>query len=166
LDPAPATTNFIGSPVQFCCPGIFYNSGGASTNIKHELPDLVLPDVHIDLRFLARRVCLIGGQKQIGRELGIARGAEVASVAGEAPPILWNEYTRGGLQAPRLLLEYNAADIRGMKQILDVCVGRLLRTYGFPLDRFPQPNFLEHSQTRAKPVAGGWKALVASQSDT
>jgi hypothetical protein len=26
-----ATTVFIGSPVQFCCPGLFYKYGGSST---------------------------------------------------------------------------------------------------------------------------------------
>lgn len=113
--------------------------------VKHELPDLELPAVHVDLRFLAKRVGLTGGQKQIERELGIARDAEVASVAGEAAPILWNEYTRGDLQALRLLLEYNVADIWGMKRILDVCVQRLLREYGFPLDRLPQPSFGERA---------------------
>ena len=37
-------------------------------------PDLVFPSAHVDLRFLARRVALTGGQKSIEDELGLAEG--------------------------------------------------------------------------------------------
>lgn len=109
--------------------------------IRHEFPAYRFPGVHVDLRFLGKRVGLAGGQKEIERQLGIARQAELANVAGEAAPILWSDYTRGNLEALQLLLEYNAADIWGMKQILDVAVRRTLTSQGFPLDQFPQPSF-------------------------
>jgi uncharacterized protein YprB with RNaseH-like and TPR domain/predicted nuclease with RNAse H fold/dephospho-CoA kinase len=107
--------------------------------IAHEFPAYAFPAVHVDLRFLGKRAGFSGGQKQIERLLGIARKAELANIAGEAAPILWNEYTRGDLESLRLLLEYNASDIWGMKQIFDVVVRRVLESYGFPLHVLPQP---------------------------
>lgn len=107
--------------------------------IAHEFPAYEFPPVHVDLRFLGKRAGLSGGQKDIERQLGIARKTELANIAGEAAPILWNDYTRGDLESLRLLLEYNASDIWGMKQIFDVVVRRVLQSQGFPLDVFPQP---------------------------
>ena len=107
--------------------------------IAHEFPAYQFPSVHVDLRFLGKRAGLSGGQKDIERQLGIARKSELASIAGEAAPILWNEYTRGDLESLRILLEYNASDIWGMKQIFDVVVRRVLHSQGFPLDAMPQP---------------------------
>ena len=111
--------------------------------IAHEFPAYELPPVHVDLRFLGKRAGFSGGQKEIERQLGIARKLELANIAGEAAPILWNEYTRGDLESLRLLLEYNASDIWGMKQIFDVVVHRVLKSYGFPLDLLPQPAMKE-----------------------
>lgn len=107
--------------------------------IAHEYPDLVLPKIHVDLRFLARRAGLTGGQKEIERILGIQRDSSVLEVGGEMAPVLWNNYTRGNTEALRKLLQYNAADIRGMKHILDVSCETILAGYGFPLQQYPAP---------------------------
>ena len=107
--------------------------------IRHEFPAYRFPAIHVDLRFLAKRVGLTGGQKQIERELRIARAEELEGIAGEAAPILWTEYTRGNLDALRLLLDYNASDIWGMKQMFDVVVQRTLDAQGFPRRTFPPP---------------------------
>lgn len=120
--------------------------------IAHEFPEYDFPPVHVDLRFLGKRAGLSGGQKDIERQLGIARKVELANIAGEAAPILWNEYTRGDLESLRLLLEYNAADIWGMKQIFDVVVRRVLESYGFPLKALPQSEMkgVEFTDRQAK----------------
>lgn len=114
--------------------------------IAHEYPDLELPKVHVDLRFLARRAGLTGGQKHIERVIGVAREADVAAVAGEMAPVLWNDYTRGNTDALKTLLRYNAADVRGMKTIFDTVCATVLEKYGFPLATCPQPTLssLEH----------------------
>lgn len=105
--------------------------------IQHELPELVIPAVHVDLRFLARRAGLTGGQKEIERILGVTRDAGVLEVGGEMAPVLWNAYTRGDDRALHRLLRYNAADLDGMKHIFNASTERLLSEAGFPKELRP-----------------------------
>lgn len=84
---------------------------------KH-VPDFVPPRVHVDLRHLARRVGLTGGQKKIEKSIGVRRAGGIKSVRGEAAPGLWFRYTRGDLNALRDLVEYNHADVDGLRQLL------------------------------------------------
>jgi uncharacterized protein YprB with RNaseH-like and TPR domain/predicted nuclease with RNAse H fold/dephospho-CoA kinase len=105
--------------------------------IAHEYPDLVLPKIHVDLRFLARRAGLTGGQKEIERILGVKRDPSVTEVAGVMAPVLWHDYTRGDAIALERLLKYNAADIRGMKHIMDVSCETVVSGYGFPCKKYP-----------------------------
>lgn len=90
-------------------------------------PDLVFPSAHVDLRFLARRVALTGGQKSIEDELGLARPKGIQGVSGLGAVVLWYEYQAGNRDAGRRLVRYNHADIEGMKVILDEVTGRMLQ---------------------------------------
>ncbi len=94
--------------------------------------DLKLPPVHIDLRFLGRRVALSGPQKSIEEALGFHRPRHLADMRGESAPILWHRYRRGDLDAMRLLIEYNHCDIEGMKFLFDHAVGKLLSRHKVP----------------------------------
>jgi uncharacterized protein YprB with RNaseH-like and TPR domain/predicted nuclease with RNAse H fold/dephospho-CoA kinase len=94
--------------------------------IRQEFPELKLPEIHIDLRFLAKRVNLTGGQKKIEKEIGLERETEIAEMKGENAPILWHQYKQGSLEALKSLVEYNHADIEGLRHIFDVVVERLL----------------------------------------
>lgn len=94
--------------------------------IRQEFPELKLPEIHIDLRFLAKRVELTGGQKRIEKEIGLERETEIAKVEGENAPVLWHKYKQGDLEALKLLVEYNHADVEGLRSIFDVVVERLL----------------------------------------
>ncbi len=107
--------------------------------IGHEYPDLVLPKIHIDLRFLARRAGMTGGQKEVERILGMERDPSVVEVVGVMAPVLWHDYTRGDVDALKRLLRYNAADIRGMKHILHASSETILSEYGFPIKTHPLP---------------------------
>ncbi len=51
---------------------------------------------------------------------------------GEAAPILWHEYRRGDKDAMKRLIEYNHADIEGMKWILDMCIKRYFKKERYP----------------------------------
>lgn len=82
-------------------------------------PDLKIPPAHVDLRFLAKRADLTGGQKSIEEALGFKRPIEIMNIQGEAAPLLWHGYRRGSLDALKRLIEYNHCDIEGMKYILD-----------------------------------------------
>ncbi len=100
--------------------------------IRIGYPDLKIPPAHIDLRFLAKRVNLTGGQKIIEETLGFKRPVEIKDMRGEAAPLLWHRYRRGSLEALKLLIEYNHFDIEGMKFIFDKVVARLLKIQGIP----------------------------------
>ncbi|MCP2082232.1 UNVERIFIED_ORG: putative nuclease with RNAse H fold/dephospho-CoA kinase [Methylorubrum zatmanii] len=86
--------------------------------LQQEFPGIELPDHHVDLRFAARRLGLVGGQKAIEVELGADTRDGVAG-DGAAAVLLWHRYLRGDIPALRELIAYNRADVRGMAVILD-----------------------------------------------
>ena len=101
--------------------------------LRSEFSGLSVPSAHVDLRFLAKRVGLPGGQKYVEASIGWHRLGALADLRGEAAPLLWHRYRRGDIAALELLLAYNYADIQGMKQIFDVAVDRLLEVNQLPL---------------------------------
>ncbi|MGY3577827.1 ribonuclease H-like domain-containing protein [Bradyrhizobium sp. USDA 4504] len=87
--------------------------------------ELVLPEIHVDLRYLSRRVGLAGGQKSIERELLIDFRNDLEDVDGAAAVLLWHDYLRGSLPALQKLVLYNRSDVLGMAAILDIVMARL-----------------------------------------
>ncbi|PHJ61573.1 hypothetical protein VF14_09160 [Nostoc linckia z18] len=102
--------------------------------ICKEFQDLKLPKTHIDLRFLAKRVGLEGGQKKIEKLLGVKRPSNLLDIEGDSAPLLWYKYCRGDSESLRLLISYNHADIEGMKSIFDDVISRLIKKHQIPLD--------------------------------
>ena len=100
--------------------------------LRQKMPELKIPQCHVDLRFLSKRVGLSGGQKAIETILGIKRQKSVANVIGETAPLLWYKYCWGDQQALKQLISYNHADIEGMKIIFDEAVKRLLKKNQVP----------------------------------
>lgn len=96
-------------------------------------PSLVLPPVHVDLRYLARRVGLVGGQKSVEAEVGFHRPPGLLEVDGREAAQLWHRYERGDLQALRLLLEYNHHDVEGMRHLFRTVITRVADQEGMPL---------------------------------
>lgn len=107
--------------------------------LRREFPELKIPMAHVDLRFLARRVGLRGGQKHVESSIGWQRVGALADLGGGSAPVLWNKYRRGDIDALRLLVAYNRADIAGMKKIFDIAVERLL-----DLRHLPKPVRTSH----------------------
>jgi predicted nuclease with RNAse H fold/dephospho-CoA kinase len=93
--------------------------------LARTFPDLVLPPTHVDLRYLARRVGLIGGQKAIEQELAFPPRSGVEAVDGREAVLQWYRYQRGDDEALRLLIEYNRWDVSRMGAILDEVLERL-----------------------------------------
>ena len=96
--------------------------------IEKEFEGIRLPKAHVDLRYLCRRIGLTGGQKAIETEIGLRRPEEIESVVGERAPLLWHYYRMGNREPGMLLVEYNHADVEGMKSILDHAVGKVTRS--------------------------------------
>lgn len=101
----------------------------------------LLPEVHLDLRFFSKRVGLSGGQKAIEAELGFVRKADIKGMLGEAAPILWHKYRRGDQGAMKRLIQYNHADIEGMKFILDKAIELYTKIEKYPKSISVNPLF-------------------------
>ncbi len=105
---------------------VTFNGGAFDLKfIRKEFPLLPLPNAHVDLRFFARRVGLAGGQKSIEEQLKIGRPMDIRDMRGERAPILWYRYTLGDAEAGKRLVEYNRADVEGMRTIFDIVLQRI-----------------------------------------
>ena len=93
--------------------------------LKQEFPEAQLPEAHIDLMYLCRRVGLTGGQKAIENLLGLNFRQDLEGVDGFAAVLLWHKYLRGDVDALRRLISYNRADIAAMGGLLDLALARL-----------------------------------------
>ncbi|MDJ0744153.1 MAG: ribonuclease H-like domain-containing protein [Xenococcaceae cyanobacterium MO_167.B27] len=112
--------------------------------IREKFPNLQLPLAHIDLRFLAKRVDLSGGQKKIEKQIGIKRESYLSNLEGETAPLLWHKYCRGDLNSLKTLIAYNHADVEGMKQIFDEVIYRLMEKQEIPPRIRPKYRFSAH----------------------
>ncbi|MDY6863899.1 MAG: ribonuclease H-like domain-containing protein [Thermodesulfobacteriota bacterium] len=93
---------------------------------------IALPPVHIDLRYLLRRVGYSGGLKAIEKKVGIPRNWEVENVDGFEATLLWREYLKGNLKALELLIKYNIEDIKNLKKLLEFGYNKMVCQSGFP----------------------------------
>lgn len=80
--------------------------------------NLRLPPVHVDLRWLLKRLGYGGGLKRIEKQLGIGRPAAVDGLGGLDAVHLWARHLAGDREALPLLLEYNASDIINLEPLL------------------------------------------------
>ncbi len=85
-------------------------------------PQLVVPPVHIDLRFLFYRLGIAGGLKRIEERLGIGDRTGVEGIHGPDAVRLWQEYRRGSRSALDRLVRYNRADTVNLEPLLERAV--------------------------------------------
>jgi uncharacterized protein YprB with RNaseH-like and TPR domain/predicted nuclease with RNAse H fold/dephospho-CoA kinase len=109
--------------------------------LRQEFAAIQIPKIHVDLRFLARRAALTGGQKELEEKLSIRRPREISNVRGDSAPVLWHRFRRGDEDSLRRLIIYNHSDVQGMKEIFDVVAGRLIRKLRIPLSDLLHPKF-------------------------
>ena len=109
--------------------------------IKKHFENVEIPSIHLDLRFFSKRVDLSGGQKAIEKKIGFERESDIEGMLGEAAPILWHKYRRGDQGAMKRLIEYNHADIEGMKWILDVSTELYFKKEAIPKKIQKKPKF-------------------------
>jgi uncharacterized protein YprB with RNaseH-like and TPR domain/predicted nuclease with RNAse H fold len=89
--------------------------------IRKFFPEISIPPVHIDLRFLLKSVGYSGPLKKIERDLGIVRDEEIREVDGRQAVVLWNRFCRGDRDALRDLILYNVTDTVNLKNLMDFC---------------------------------------------
>ncbi len=93
--------------------------------IREKLGRQFVPPVHIDLRFLLRRLGYAGGLKSVEKKMGICREEEVSDLSGFDATVLWNRYVRGDDRALESLVRYNLADIVNLKTMLELAYQQL-----------------------------------------
>ncbi len=87
--------------------------------LRAVFPDITLPPVHIDLRWLTRKLGYNGGLKKVEADHGLRRPSEVALMSGFDATILWSKYLRGDGSALDLLIRYNTQDVVNLKAIME-----------------------------------------------
>jgi uncharacterized protein YprB with RNaseH-like and TPR domain/predicted nuclease with RNAse H fold len=94
--------------------------------LRRTFPGLALPRVHVDLRFLARRVGLAGSLKAVEHLSQLDRDHTLADVSGYEATVLWSEYELDGRRRSlRDLVRYNAADTCVLRPLAELVVDRL-----------------------------------------
>jgi len=130
--------------------------------LKKSFSELLLPKVHADLRFLAKRVGLTGGQKAIETKLGIDVRSGVEDLDGAQAVLLWHRYLRGDVQSLRRLIDYNRCDVVAMRHILDEVLERLVR---YPDFWFASSRFSRHPYAISGWALPGAELPAASRLD-
>lgn len=85
--------------------------------------DIDVTTPHVDLMYPCKTLGLDGGLKAIERELGIDR--DMPDLTGRDAVRLWHEYERGDDAALERLIEYNRADTRNMKPLMEIVTTQL-----------------------------------------
>lgn len=89
--------------------------------IKKEFPEVKIPPIHIDLRYLLRSLGLTGPLKEIEEKLGMQRPKELQEIGGREAAILWSKFMKGDNKALERLLLYNIYDTVNLQNILHFC---------------------------------------------
>jgi uncharacterized protein YprB with RNaseH-like and TPR domain len=118
--------------------------------LREHFPQLSRPPVHLDLRFMGRRIGLQGGLKQIERGLGLDRSSAIDGVGGMDAVLLWRAWleTRDP-SVLQLLIEYNLYDAINLRSLLHRVLDGLLDQSGFSSEeepRFTDPETEDGSQ--------------------
>jgi uncharacterized protein len=105
---------------------VTFNGGAFDLPVlRRHFPGLPKPEVHLDLRFLVRRVRLKGGLKEVEETLGLHRPPHLKGIRGFDAIRLWREYqaTRNP-EALRILVEYNLYDAINLRSLVELCIAR------------------------------------------
>jgi uncharacterized protein len=93
--------------------------------LEHRFPALVVPEVHIDLRFLLYRLGYSGGLKRIEQVLAVGDRSGVEGIHGLDAVRLWEAFRRGDTDSLARLVRYNRADTVNLEPLLEFAVARL-----------------------------------------
>jgi uncharacterized protein YprB with RNaseH-like and TPR domain/predicted nuclease with RNAse H fold len=107
---------------------VTFNGAGFDLRfLKLAFENLELPPIHIDLRWVTRRLGYRGGLKSIEKEFGICRDQSVEDVDGHEATVLWSRHLRGDRSALRQLIAYNSEDVVHLKAIMEMAYDQLAK---------------------------------------
>ena len=96
----------------------FFGTGFDLPFLRRAFPKMPMPQLHVDLCHLLRRLGYRGGLKSIEAQMGISRSNSTAGLSGMDAVRLWAEYRRGREASLKTLLDYNAEDVINMSDLL------------------------------------------------
>ena len=100
--------------------------------------DLPEPTIHLDLRFLCRRVGLRGGLKSVEQTIGIPRPPHLRGIGGLDAVTLWRSWqTNEEMTALRFLVEYNLYDAFQLRALADSAYNLAVEQLAFDGERIP-----------------------------
>lgn len=105
----------------------FFGTGFDLPFLRRAFPNMPMPQMHVDLCYLLKKLGYRGGLKSIETQLGIQRQAGTAGLSGWDAVRLWQEYRRGRQSSLDTLLAYNADDVRNMSELLSHGYRRMAR---------------------------------------
>lgn len=107
--------------------------------LRAHFPGLPRPAVHLDLRFLCRRVGLRGGLKSVEEAVGVARPPHLRGTSGCDAVLLWRAWTSTGEIEPlRFLVEYNLYDAFQLRSVAACAYNRAVEQLAFDAERIPR----------------------------
>ncbi len=89
--------------------------------IKKEFPDVKIPPIHIDLRFLLKSLGITGPLKEIEKKMNIPRAELVREISSRDAAVLWSRFVRGYDEDLEKLLLYNIYDVIDLQVIMHSC---------------------------------------------
>jgi uncharacterized protein YprB with RNaseH-like and TPR domain len=105
----------------------FFGTGFDLPFLRRAFPQMPLPQMHVDLCYLLKKLGYRGGLKSIETQMGIQRPPGTAGLSGWDAVRLWREYQRGRPSSLETLLAYNADDVRNMSDLLSEGYRRMAR---------------------------------------
>lgn len=105
----------------------FNGSGFDFRFLKLAFPEMALPPIHIDLRWVTRKLGFKGGLKSIESKLGLTRNKSVDDLTGYDATVLWAKYLRGEKSALEQLVQYNTEDVVHLKAIMEIAYDGLCK---------------------------------------
>ncbi len=96
----------------------FFGTGFDLPFLRRAFPNMPLPQFHVDLCYMLRKLGYRGGLKSIESQLGIRRSNATTGLSGWDAVRLWQEYLHGRESSLETLLAYNAEDVRNMSDLL------------------------------------------------
>lgn len=105
---------------------VTFNGAGFDLRfLKLAFKNLELPPIHIDLRWVTRRLGCRGGLKSTEKKFGICRDRTVEDLDGREATVLWSRHLRGDRAALEQLITYNSEDVVHLKAIMEMAYDRL-----------------------------------------
>ena len=96
----------------------FFGTGFDLPFLRRAFPNMALPQLHVDLCYMLRKIGYRGGLKSIEHQMGIRRSNSTTGLSGWDAVRLWQEYQHGRAASLETLLAYNAEDVRNMSELL------------------------------------------------